>query len=99
MATLAFTQEQFDLFRLKPDAPVLRILPEKDLGGWNMSSIIRHWADINDDEPPHVRMYVDDSDKFNYAFMTVHGGFLQGNVYVIFDSNVIKKYTITTTEP
>ena len=99
MATLAFTQEQFNIFRLKPHAPHLRVLAERDLTVWNMSSIIKHWADVGDEEPPHVRMFVDDSDRCNYAYLTVHGGFLHGNVYVIFDDNVINKYSIITTEP
>ena len=93
MATLAFTQEQFDEYK-KSSGRIFEILPESSLITWNLSKIIKSWADITPEEPPHVRMYSDTEDIINYAFMHKHGGFQYGNVYVIFDTNVIKKYNI-----
>tara|TARA_B110000495_G_C22497999_1_gene305890 strand:- start:124 stop:423 length:300 start_codon:yes stop_codon:yes gene_type:complete len=93
MSTFAFTQEQFDDFK-KSSNKSFSILPESSLSTWNFSSIIKKWADIGVEEPPHVRMYTDDSDVINLAYMTFHGGFISGHVYVIFDTNVINKYNI-----
>ena len=93
MATLAFTQEQFDEYK-KSSGRTFEILPESSLSTWNLSTIIRSWADITPEEPPHVRMYSDTEDIINLAFMHNHGGFQYGNVYIIFDTNVIKKYNI-----
>ena len=93
MATLAFTQDQFDDYK-KSSEKVFMILPESSLVSWNLSKIIKSWADVTPEEPPHVRMYSDTHDIINYAFMHNHGGFQYGNVYIIFDTNVINKYNI-----
>ena len=96
MATFAFTQEQFDEFK-ESSGKTFRILAESTLSIWNFSSVITYWADISaTEEPPHVRMYTDTDDISNMSYMTKHGGFVTGNVYVIFDNNVINKYNIKT---
>ena len=94
MSINAFNVESFDKFRKTFKHHLELFYPSRGmLMTW--APHVQNWADVQEENPPHIRMYRDFESTDNYAIMNTRTrSFFRGNLYIVFEDEIIKKHSI-----